>query len=157
MRTDADSLAFCELFPALYLALCWRHGEGAPARLTPQQDGVLQHLALSGPLSIGEMSRHFARAQSVVSELVDALEARSLLERLRDERDRRRVLVWLTAEGEAVLRQRRQVLDPVRVGQALRALPAARRRALLQGLQALVRAAQSHATPGATPKKGRTR
>jgi DNA-binding MarR family transcriptional regulator len=40
-----------------------------------QGHAVMQHLALSGPLTVGEAARHFERAQSVVSELVDRLAA----------------------------------------------------------------------------------
>src|SRR5262249_37699210 len=114
---DDAATAFCELFPALYLTFCRRHdkAESRLARLTPQQDGVLQHLAMSGPLTVGEMARHFARAQSVVSEIVDVLEQRGLLERMRDERDKRRVLVWLSDGARQLLARRKQVLDPARV------------------------------------------
>jgi DNA-binding MarR family transcriptional regulator len=139
---DDAASAFCELFPALYLRLCRRHDdESQRARLTPQQDAVIHHLAMSGPLTVGEMSRHFARAQSVVSEIVDGMEDKGLLERMRDERDRRRTLVWLTDEAREVLQRRREVLDPARVGRAMRALPPERRASLIEGLRALVRAA----------------
>jgi DNA-binding MarR family transcriptional regulator len=140
---DDAASAFCELFPALYLRLCRRHDdESRRSRLTPQQDAVLHHLAMSGPLTVGEMSRHFARAQSVVSEIVDGMEDKGMLERMRDERDRRRTLVWLTEEAREVLRRRGEVLDPVRVGRAMRALPPERRASLIEGLRALVRAAE---------------
>jgi DNA-binding MarR family transcriptional regulator len=142
---DDAAVAFCDLFPAVYLRFCWRHDEpGAPlTRLTPQQDAVLHHLTLSGPLTVGEMSRHFARAQSVVSEIVDGLEHKGLLERMRDARDRRRSLVWLTEGAREVLARRRQVLDPTRIAHAMRALPAAQRKQLVESLRALVHAAPS--------------
>jgi DNA-binding MarR family transcriptional regulator len=140
---DDAAAAFCKLFPALYLSFCWRHDDHPHAnRVTPQQDAVLQHLAMSGPLTVGEMSRHFARAQSVVSEIVDGLEGRGLLERMRDARDRRRTLVWLTDEARELLARRRQVLDPARVAQAMRALAPERRKVLIEALSALVRAAE---------------
>jgi DNA-binding MarR family transcriptional regulator len=136
-----EAAAFCELFPAVYVRLCRRHDRDASrARLTPQQDAALHHLAMSGPLTIGEMARHFARAQSVVSEIVDGLEGKGLLERMRDARDRRRVLVWLTDEGRNVLARRAEVLDPARVARAMRALPPAQRRGLIDAMRALVRA-----------------
>jgi DNA-binding MarR family transcriptional regulator len=150
---DDAASAFCELFPALYLRLCRRHDdESRRARLTPQQDAVLHHLAMSGPLTVGEMSRHFARAQSVVSEIVDGMEDRGLLERMRDERDRRRTLVWLTDDARELLQRRRQVLDPARVGRAMRALPHEGRASLIEGLRALVRAAERN-----PPGKGKKR
>jgi DNA-binding MarR family transcriptional regulator len=97
---------------------------------------------MSGPLTVGEMSRHFARAQSVVSEIVDGMEDKGLLERIRDERDRRRTLVWLTDGAREALQRRRQVLDPARVGRAMRALSPERRASLIEGLRALVHAAE---------------
>jgi DNA-binding MarR family transcriptional regulator len=141
---DDAAAAFCELFPAVYLRFCRRHddAESRRTRLTPQQDAVLHHLTLSGPLTVGEMSRHFARAQSVVSEIVAGLEERGLLERMRDARDRRRTLVWLTDEARETLDRRREVLDPSRVALAMRALPPSRRKSLVAALRALVRAAQ---------------
>jgi DNA-binding MarR family transcriptional regulator len=68
-----EAAAFCALFPALYLRFCRQRDDGE-TRLTRQMDGVLHHLAMSGPLTVGEMACHFARAQSVVSEIVDGME-----------------------------------------------------------------------------------
>jgi DNA-binding MarR family transcriptional regulator len=140
-----DSAAlFCELFPAVYLRFCRRHDPKTPrTRLTPQQDAVLHHLAMSGPLTVGEMARHFARAQSVVSEIIRGLEDKGLLERMKDTRDRRRALVWLTDEARDVLTRRSQVLDPDRVAAAMRALPPAQREALVSALRALVDASDA--------------
>jgi DNA-binding MarR family transcriptional regulator len=137
-----EAAAFCELFPALYLRFCRRRDDGE-TRLTPQMDGVLHHLAMSGPLTVGEMARHFARAQSVVSEIVDGMEKKGLLERMRDARDRRRTLVWLTDEARAVLARRQQVLDPTRVAQAMRRMPTSKRTTLIDSLRALVHAADT--------------
>jgi DNA-binding MarR family transcriptional regulator len=147
---DDAAAEFCDLFPALYSSFCRRHREGSgQTRLTPQQDAVLHHLAMSGPLSIGEMTRHFSRSQSVVSEIVDGMEAKGLLERMRDPGDRRRTLVWLTDSGRKVLRERRQVLDPARVGRAMQTLRRDRRAIMMEALRALVRAAERD------PLKGR--
>jgi len=137
-----EAAAFCELFPAVYLRFCRQRDEGE-TRLTPQMDGVLHHLAMSGPLTVGEMARHFARAQSVVSEIVDGMEKKGLLERMRDTRDRRRTLVWLTDEARAVLARRQQVLDPARVAQAMRRMPEPDRTTLIESLRALVHAADT--------------
>ena len=48
---------------------------------------------------VSEAAAHLSRAQSVVSEIVDGLEDKGLLARMRDSRDRRRTLVWLTDAG----------------------------------------------------------
>src|SRR6266545_526020 len=85
------------LWPAIYLPLHTRTEPRARRyRPTPESLGVLTHLAASGPLTVTEAARHMRRAQSVMSDIVTRLERRGLLERMRDERDRRRVLVWLT-------------------------------------------------------------
>jgi DNA-binding MarR family transcriptional regulator len=136
MRDAAEQV--CELFPAIYLRFCKRR-KAADIHVTPQMDAVLLHLATSGPLTIGEMATHFGRAQSVVSGIVTGLEKKGLLERMRDERDRRRTLVWLTGEARAVLSRRQQVLDVGRVERALRRMREDERRGLVEGMRALVR------------------
>lgn len=155
MHMDDAATAFCELFPALYLRFRRRGARGE--RWTPQTDAVLRHLTLSGPLTVGEMARHLGRAQSVVSEIVDGLVRKGLLERLRDARDRRRVLVWLTDAAREALARRDEVLDRERVADAMRALPIARRRELVASLRALVDApSPSPSTdrrPGRSPEE----
>ncbi len=128
------------LFPALYLRLHARRDKDGH-RPAGQGLAVLQHLALSGPITVGEAAQHFARAQSVVSEMVDRLVDHGLCERMRDERDRRRVLVWLTPTGLALLERDRQVLSPERTEAAMKKMAPAARRALLDGMRALVAAA----------------
>jgi DNA-binding MarR family transcriptional regulator len=137
MPTPADE--FLDLFPAIYLRFC-RRPDKREQRLTPQMAGILQHLALSGPLTIGEMARHFDRAQSVVSEIVDGLEQKGLLARVRDGRDRRRTLIWLTDQAHDVMRRERQVLDRVRVAHAMAALGEARAQVLVDAMRSLVSA-----------------
>lgn len=99
---------FAELFGAVYLAF---HRRDAPrSGLSGASRGALLHLAMTGPLTVGEIATHLRRAQSVVSEIVDRLESRGLLEREADPADRRRTLVWLTTAGQELLRADRQVL-----------------------------------------------
>ncbi len=136
-RRAADD--FAELFPALYLRLHTRRDKTGH-RENGVGHAVMQHLAFAGPLTVGEAARHFARAQSVVSEIVDRLEAAGLVERMRDERDRRRVLVWLTPAGLDALERDRRVLEPELVQAAMQRLKPAARRALVDGMRALVAA-----------------
>jgi DNA-binding MarR family transcriptional regulator len=132
------------LWPAIYLPL---HARTEPRarryRPTPESLGVLTHLASSGPLTITEAARHMRRAQSVMSDIVTRLERRGLLERMRDERDRRRVLVWLTDAGHETLASERRVLDEKLVGQAVAKMTARDRSRLLAGMRALAVAARS--------------
>ena len=108
-REEARAQRFAELFHAVYLTF---HRRDRPrSELAGASRAVLEHLALAGPLTIGEAAAHMARAQSVISEIVTHLERDGLVERETDPGDRRRTLIWLTPDGHEVLRRDRQVLD----------------------------------------------
>src|SRR5262245_11099486 len=109
-RVSAAATAVAELFPAIYLRFHVRRKKPT-SRLDQTATAVLLHLESTGPLTIGEASKHLDRAQSVVSEIVSRLERQGLVERMRDERDRRRTLVWLTPTGLATVAEHRQVLS----------------------------------------------
>jgi DNA-binding MarR family transcriptional regulator len=133
--------AFAELFGAVFLHF---HRRG-PKRslLTPQSWAVLQHLEMAGPLTVTEAALHMDRAQSVMSEIVDGLESKGLLARMRDTRDRRRVLVWLTDVGRTAMATERQVLCTERLERAFARLDDDRRTSLLSSLEALVAASSA--------------
>ena len=131
--------AFAELFRAVYLRFHRR--DRKRSELTGPMRGVLQHLSIAGPLTIGEAARHFDRAQSVVSEIADRLEGKGLVERVRDPRDARRTLIWLTEAGIAALERDRQVLDLPLLARALGKMPDGQAAALLETMRALVEAA----------------
>jgi DNA-binding MarR family transcriptional regulator len=73
-----------------------------------------------------------------MSEMIQRLVRRGMLERMRDERDRRRVLVWLTEEGRATLRRSERVLSHELVGSAMSQMPAMTRGQLIAGVEALL-------------------
>jgi DNA-binding MarR family transcriptional regulator len=151
-RPSDDAAAFAALFPAVYLRF---HRRDAKGRALPAASrAVLQHLSSAGPLTIGEMARHLDRAQSVVSEVVDHLERDGLLERVRDHRDRRRALVWLTEAGVTHLERDRDVLSRDLLARAMAHMPAAARRALVDGMDALIRADGVAAGAAALPTHG---
>ena len=99
---------------------------------------MLEHLALAGPLTVGEAAAHLGRAQSVVSEIVTHLEGQGLLEREDDPADRRRTLIWLTPGGHEALRRDHEVLGVDQVARALARLPPGRADDLIAGLRTLV-------------------
>ena len=132
---------FADLFRATYLTF---HRRDRPrGQLAAASRAVLEHLALAGPLTIGEAALHLNRAQSVVSEIVGHLVQDGLLERESDPADRRRTLVWLTPAGQEALRRDRAVLDAGLLAAALARLPPAQADALIAGLDALI----SHVPP----------
>jgi len=127
---------FAELFGAVFLRF---HRRGPKRSLwTPQSWAVLQHLEIAGPLTVTEAARHMERSQSVMSEIVDGLERKGLLARVRDTRDRRRTLVWLTDEGQNAMATQRQVLCAERLERAFHRLGDDVRAHLLRALKALV-------------------
>ena len=144
---------FAERFRAVYLTFHRR--DGPRGQLQGASRAVLEHLAMAGPLTIGEAAAHLDRAQSVVSEIVSHLEVQGLLERERDPADRRRTVVWLTPAGQSALRRDREVLGLNLLARALDHLPPGQADALIAGLGDLVQAVASqpdHAssTPSAT-------
>ena len=151
MTPDEAAAELGELFPSVYLRLHRRDGAGGP-QITGASRAVMLHLSNSGPLTIGELAQHLERAQSVISEIVDHLERDGLLERLRDPRDKRRVLVWLGEHGLEALEREREVLSRELVAAAMAEMSPAERTALITGLRALVRAAGT-LTPSAAKAK----
>ena len=148
----ADAAAFGRLFEQTYLRFHRR--DGKRSGLTGASRAVLTHLSLSGPLTVGEAAQHLDRAQSVVSEIVTQLEARSLLERERDPEDRRRTLVWLTPAGAAALRDDGEVLSTALLAEAMAAMGDDARAALLDGARALLATRPSAPTPPIAPNPG---
>ncbi len=130
---------FAELFRAVYLTFHRR--DGPRNQLQGASRAVLEHLALAGPLTVGEAAAHLRRAQSVISEIVSHLEQQGLLEREDDPADRRRTLIWLTPHGHEALRRDREVLGVDLLAQALARLPPGQGDDLIEGLRALVGAA----------------
>jgi DNA-binding MarR family transcriptional regulator len=130
---------FGELFPAVYL--CFHRRDGKRRALPAASRSVLQHLTLTGPVRIGELGRHLARAQSVVSDIVSHLERDGLLERQKDPSDARRTLVWLSDAGLERIQAEQEVLSRDLLVRAMARLSAADVASLLRGMRALARAA----------------
>ncbi len=88
------------LFPEVYRRYHWANRvRDGDLPVTRRALEVLQHLAASGPLTVGEQAQHLGLRRNSVSELLQRLEVKGLVGRIRDERDERRVLVWLTPAG----------------------------------------------------------
>ncbi len=73
------------------------------AGLTVSQLLVLELLSPRQTLSPGQLARALGLAHASVTNVLDRLEARGLIARRRDDKDRRIVMVSLTAAGEACL------------------------------------------------------
>ena len=141
----AQAERFAELFRAVYLTFHRR--DGPRSQLAGASRSVLEHLALAGPLTIGEAAAHLARAQSVISEIVTHLERQGLLEREDDPADRRRTLIWLTPAGHEALRRDREVLGVDHLARTMARLAPGRADELIAGLRTLVDLATNPSDP----------
>lgn len=142
-RSDVPAVAaaYAKVFPAVYLSFHRR--DGKRRELSGAARAVLLHLAQSGPLSVGECARHLSRAQSVVTEIFDQLVKNGLLAHVRDEKDRRRTLVWLTDLGRARLAEDQEVLSRPALERALARMKPRARELLIETTAAHVAAAGS--------------
>jgi DNA-binding MarR family transcriptional regulator len=76
----------------------------APWDINPSQFRALRVLSHHGAIRLSDLSGRLHIAPRSATEVVDALESRSLVERRPDPSDRRATLVELTAHGTDVLR-----------------------------------------------------
>ena len=75
----------------------------APWDITPSHLRALRVLSRHGEMRLSELSDHLHIAARSTTEVVDALEARGLVERRPDPDDRRATLVQVTEHGTSVL------------------------------------------------------
>ena len=96
------------------------------------------NLAAGGPLTIGEQAEHLGLSKAATTEMINRLEAKGLVSRLRDERDRRRVFVWLTETGRDRLATYPDVLENELLVRAVTTMRPEDRARLVEGLRALL-------------------
>jgi DNA-binding MarR family transcriptional regulator len=139
LTADAAAKRVARLFPEVYRRYHWaQRVKGAELPVSRRALEVLQHLNASGPLTVGEQAEHLGLRRNSVSELLSRLEAKGLIARIRDERDERRVLVWLTEPGRDVVARIGQVLAPDLLAQTMAALSPDERAIVVRGIELLV-------------------
>jgi len=72
------------------------------AQLSRNEATLLRFIASRGPSTMSDVSAHLGLALSSSTGVVDRLVERHLVDRARSERDRRSVVVTLTAKGERI-------------------------------------------------------
>lgn len=91
-----------QLIPSIHRAA---HRIGLSVEALPQprvsqaEAHVLAHLAASGEATIGDVHRAFGHKRSTLTSILDRLEARKLIVRTSDTRDRRTFVLRLTRPG----------------------------------------------------------
>jgi DNA-binding MarR family transcriptional regulator len=141
------------LFPEVYRRYHWaQRVEGADLPVTRRAMEVLAHLAAAGPLTVGEQAVHLGLRRNSASELLARLEAKGLVARIRDERDQRRVLVWLTEPGRQVVSRLGQVLAPDLLAEVMGTLDPKERMTVVRGFELLAAAGPGRAgAPSSSP------
>jgi DNA-binding MarR family transcriptional regulator len=129
------------LYPAVYRRFQSSRQRIPGTDVTPRMLGLLRLIAVAGPLSVGDQARQLGLSRATATELVDRLESKGLVARIRDAQDRRRVFVSLTDAGRARAAAHPEVLACDDLIRAIEAMRAADRRALITGLRALLEAA----------------
>jgi DNA-binding MarR family transcriptional regulator len=139
IRALADEVG--RLYPAVFRRFHVSRRAVPGSDVTPRMLGALQHLAAAGPLTAGELVHHLRLSKAATTELVDRLEQRGLVARMHDERDRRRVFIWLTDEGQARASAHPRLLADDELIRALARMRPDDRVHLVDGLRALLAAA----------------
>jgi DNA-binding MarR family transcriptional regulator len=80
--------------------------------LTPMQLMILQVLAGESRLTASDLSGRVSLTAATLSGLLDRLEERGLLQRQRDDQDRRRQWLLLSEQGRILLEQAPSLLPP---------------------------------------------
>jgi DNA-binding MarR family transcriptional regulator len=152
LTADAAAKRVARLFPEVYRRYHWaQRVQGADLPVTRRALEVLQHLQASGPLTVGEQAEHLGLRRNSVSELLQRLESKGLVARIRDERDERRVLVWLTDSGRDVVSRIGQVLAPDLIAQAMATLSPADQAIVVRGFELLASVDLSQSRAAAQP------
>jgi DNA-binding MarR family transcriptional regulator len=102
-------------------------------------------------LTVGEQAEHLGLRRNSASEMLQRLEAKGLVARVRDERDERRVLVWLTDAGRDVVSRVGQVLAPDLIAQVMATLSPEERAIVVRGFELLASADPSKPAAAAEP------
>jgi DNA-binding MarR family transcriptional regulator len=145
------------LFPEVYRRYHWANrvaGGDLPVSVRSLQ--VLQHLSASGPLTVGEQATHLGLARNSVSEMLTRLEQRGLVARIRDERDERRVMVWLTDAGRDVVSRVGQILAPDLLAQVIESMSSEDRAVVVRGFELLASAQPEPKTGGSASAAARS-
>lgn len=108
---------------------------GGP-ELPPRQRVTLQLLVASGPARVSDLAQQIGVSNPTMTGILDRLEARGLIVRERDQRDRRVTIVRATASGAALITREAAPFPHLR--RALERLGESERAEVARSLQLLI-------------------
>lgn len=146
MISDPSTRAIDALRRIVRALLVSAHDLEQQAGITSAQRFVLEQLADGPVASVNALAARTHTRQATVSVVLTRLEARGLIRRDRDPRDRRRATVTLTPAGRRLLR-RSEVPVQSHLITALSSMPQREVRTLAEALEAWVAAARLGTTP----------
>ncbi len=73
--------------------------------LTGPQALMLKEIIRNGSITGSELAKRISLSQATVTDVVKRLENRNLLKRIRDDHDKRKVLLTATPDGEAIIKK----------------------------------------------------
>lgn len=103
--TDAALAAYVKLLRASRAVLSRVEPRLIAHGLTPTQLGVLEAILHKGPLTQRDLGRKVLTSAGNMTDVIDKLEARGLVQRMRCPEDRRSVRVVLTACGKELIEE----------------------------------------------------
>jgi DNA-binding MarR family transcriptional regulator len=109
------------------------------ARVTLAQCLILMEIDEAGRLTMGELASRLRLDSSTLTRTVDGLVSGGLVERLREERDRRVVLIRNTRKGKAVCRSIHDENDE-HARRVFQRIPPSRRATVIRSFEVLVQA-----------------
>jgi DNA-binding MarR family transcriptional regulator len=128
------------LYPRVWFACHAEHPDAQAKKngLSERETNVLAHV-IDGMSSPDELGRHLGKSASTLTETVDQLEKRGLVERRRRDDDRRRIDLVVTERGRETY-SRGSALSASRLTAALERLSSSERAEVVRGLSLLARA-----------------
>ena len=140
MKRDVRLVQTC--YPQIYLACHRSHASrSANGGVTARDSSLLAHLDERQPTTPTELARHLGVGKPTLSAAVKRLTRLGYIRVEPNARDRRVTHLRLAPAGVEMMRNS-SVLEPDRVRQLLRMLSTTERRAALEGLALLARAAR---------------
>jgi len=127
------------LLSSTFRQILWK--QALELDLNYSQAQVLFHLARNPGGLTSSVARTFGITLPAVTQLVDRLESKGLLQRVEGPQDRRQVRLYLTREGEG-LAHKLEALQVEGLGRVLKRLSAADRKDVIRGIERLVAAAR---------------
>jgi len=115
----------------------YSHKLNTEYRITGPQLICLYSIVKDGPLTLSYLSKHYSLSASTITGIIDRLEAKGLIERQRNNPDRRKIMITSTEAGIELVANAPSPLQD-RLTEAISNLPALEQAAIVLSLEKIV-------------------